>query len=95
MAYCLKQANARLDELDYVVGVDTDYDQHVLAVTHRMNRFAKIVLPALKHVDVCIMNEFEAGRVTGRRIRVGDAHSGAPGVAGLDRKELRACLDES
>jgi len=52
------------------------------------------VLPALKHVDVCIMNEFEAGRVTGRRIRFGDPHSSAPGVAGLDRKELRGAMEQ-
>jgi sugar/nucleoside kinase (ribokinase family) len=71
-------------------GLKTSID----AVSEDSDRFAKIVLPALKHVDLCIMNEFEAGRVTGRRIRVGDAHSGAPGVAGLDRKELRAAMEQ-
>jgi sugar/nucleoside kinase (ribokinase family) len=71
-------------------GLKTSID----VVSEDSDRFAKIVLPALKHVDVCIMNEFEAGRVTGRRIRVGDAHSGAPGVAGLDRKELRAAMQQ-
>lgn len=71
-------------------GLKTSID----VVSEDSDRFAKIVLPALKHVDVCIMNEFEAGRVTGRRIRVGDAHSGAPGVAGLDRKELRAAMEQ-
>lgn len=71
-------------------GLKTSID----TVSEDSDRFAKIVLPALKHVDVCIMNEFEAGRVTGRRIRVGDAHSGAPGVAGLDRKELRAAMEQ-
>lgn len=71
-------------------GLKTSID----AVSEDSDRFAKIVLPALKHVDLCIMNEFEAGRVTGRRIRVGDAHSGAPGVAGLDRKELRAAMQQ-
>jgi sugar/nucleoside kinase (ribokinase family) len=42
--------------------------------------FARIVLPALPHVDLCIMNEFEAGRVTGRTIRSGEE---------LDRGALR------
>ena len=71
-------------------GLKTSID----VVSEDSDRFAKIVLPALKHVDVCIMNEFEAGRVTRRRIRVGDAHSGAPGVAGLDRTELRAAMQQ-
>jgi sugar/nucleoside kinase (ribokinase family) len=71
-------------------GLKTSID----VVSEDSDRFAKIVLPALKHVDLCIMNEFEAGRVTGRRIRVGDPHSGAPGVAALDRVELRAAMQQ-
>lgn len=71
-------------------GLKTSID----CVSEDSDRFAKIVLPALKHVDLCIMNEFEAGRVTGRRIRYGDSHSTAPGVAGLDRKELRAAMED-
>jgi sugar/nucleoside kinase (ribokinase family) len=71
-------------------GLKTSID----AVSEDSDRFGKVVLPALKHVDLCVMNEFEAGRVTGRRIRVGDAHSGAPGVAGLDRTELRAAMEQ-
>ncbi len=71
-------------------GLKTSID----VVSEDSDRFPKIVLPALKYVDVCIMNEFEAQRVTGRRIRVGDAHSGAPGVAGLDKKELRAAMEQ-
>ena len=54
-------------------------------VSEDSERFPKIVLPALKYVDVCIMNEFEAGRVTGRKIRVGDA---------LDRAALRAAMQQ-
>ncbi len=53
-------------------------------VSEDSDRFAKIVLPALPHVDVCVMNEFEAGRVTGRTIRDGDA---------LDRAALREAMD--
>ena len=71
-------------------GLKTSID----CVSEDSDRFAKIVLPALKHVDLCIMNEFEAGRVTGRRIRFGDPHSAAPGVAGLDRAELRAAMED-
>ncbi len=60
-------------------GLKTSID----AVSEDSDRFPKIVLPALKHVDLCVMNEFEAGRVTGRRIRVGET---------LDRAELRAAM---
>jgi sugar/nucleoside kinase (ribokinase family) len=49
-------------------GLQTSID----VVSEDSDRFAKIVLPALPHVDVCIMNEFEAGRVTGRTIRSGE-----------------------
>jgi sugar/nucleoside kinase (ribokinase family) len=71
-------------------GLKTSID----CVSEDSDRFGKIVLPALRHVDVCIMNEFEAGRVTGRKVRVGDPHSSAPGSAFLDRKELRAAMQE-
>lgn len=71
-------------------GLKTSID----CVSEDSDRFPKIVLPALKHVDVCIMNEFEAGRVTSRKVRVGDAHTSAPGAAFLDRKELRAAMQQ-
>jgi sugar/nucleoside kinase (ribokinase family) len=71
-------------------GLKTSID----CVSEDSDRFAKIVLPALRHVDVCIMNEFEAGRVTGRKVRVGDPHSSAPGSAFLDRTELRAAMQQ-
>ena len=61
------------------VGLKTSID----VVSEDSDRFPKIVLPALKYVDVCVMNEFEAGRVTGRRIRVGET---------LDRAELRTAM---
>lgn len=54
-------------------------------VSEDSDRFARIVLPALKHVDLCIMNEFEAGRVTGQRIRTD---------TGLDRAALRIAMQE-
>jgi sugar/nucleoside kinase (ribokinase family) len=56
-------------------GLKTSID----VVSEDSDRFAKVVLPALKHVDYCIMNEFEAERVTHKRIRYED---------GLDRSVL-------
>ena len=61
-------------------GLKTSID----VVSEDSDRFARIVLPALPHVDTCIMNEFEAGRVTGRKIRVGNA---------LDRQALRSAME--
>jgi sugar/nucleoside kinase (ribokinase family) len=60
-------------------GLKTSID----VVSEDSDRFAKIVLPALPHVDVCIMNEFEAGRVTGRKIRTGET---------LDRAMLKDAM---
>lgn len=60
-------------------GLKTSID----CVSEDSDRFAKVVMPALKHVDYCIMNEFEAGRCTGRTVRNGDA---------LDRAELRVAM---
>ncbi len=53
-------------------------------VSEDSERFGRIVLPALKYTDYCIMNEFEAGRVTGHTIRTPD---------GLDRTALRASME--
>jgi sugar/nucleoside kinase (ribokinase family) len=41
-------------------------------VSEDSDRFAKIVTPALKHVNYCILNELEAGKTTGFRIRQPD-----------------------
>ncbi len=60
-------------------GLKTSID----VVSEDSDRFGKIVLPALPYVDVCIMNEFEAGRVTGRTIRTGEL---------LDRSSLREAM---
>ena len=46
-------------------GLKTSVD----CVSEDSDRFAKVVMPALKYVDYCIMNEFEAGRCTGIRVR--------------------------
>ena len=63
-------------------GMKTSID----VVSEDSDRFPKIVLPALPYVDVCVMNEFEAGRVTGRKIRVGEI---------LDYGELRLAMQAS
>ncbi len=54
-------------------------------VSEDSDRFAKVVSPALKHVDICIMNEFEAGRVTGQHIRTDN---------GLDRVALKKAMEQ-
>ncbi len=46
-------------------GLKTSVD----CVSEDSDRFAKVVMPALKYVDYCIMNEFEAGRCTAIRVR--------------------------
>ena len=56
---------ARLLAAAQAAGVKTSAD----VVSEDSNRFAKIVKPALKHVDYCILNEIEAGKTTGFKIR--------------------------
>src|SRR5436305_13893615 len=41
-------------------------------VSEDSDRFSKIVTPALKHGDYCILNEIEAGKTTGFKIRLPD-----------------------
>jgi sugar/nucleoside kinase (ribokinase family) len=41
-------------------------------VSEDSNRFATIVAPALKYTDYCILNEIEAGKTTGFRVRQPD-----------------------
>src|SRR5207244_8153060 len=49
-------------------GLKTSVD----VVSEDSDRFAKIVAPALKHVDYFILNEIEAGKTTGFRVRQPD-----------------------
>ncbi len=56
---------ARLLAAAQAAGVKTSVD----VVSEDSDRFAKIVNPALKHVDYCILNEIEAGKTTGFTIR--------------------------
>ena len=59
---------ARLLAAAQRAGLKTSVD----VVSEDSNRFAKIVIPALQHVDYCILNELEAGKTTGFRIRQSD-----------------------
>ncbi len=49
-------------------GLKTSVD----VVSEDGDRFAQVVTPALKYVDYCILNEFEAGMTTGFRVRQAD-----------------------
>jgi sugar/nucleoside kinase (ribokinase family) len=70
-------AAARLLAQAQAAGVKTSVD----VVSEESDRFAKIVNPALKHVDYCILNEIEAGNTTGFKIRQPSGE--------LDRSALR------
>lgn len=59
---------ARLLNAASEAGMKTSVD----VVSEDSDRFAKIVSPALKHVDYCVLNEIEAGKTTGFTIRASD-----------------------
>ncbi len=59
---------ARLLARAQAAGVKTSVD----VVSEDSERFARIVNPALKHVDYCILNEIEAGKTAGFSIRHAD-----------------------
>ncbi len=59
---------ARLLSEAQKAGLKTSVD----VVSEDSDRFAKIVSPALKYVDYCILNEIEAGKTTGFKIRQSD-----------------------
>ncbi len=56
---------ARLLAAAQAAGVKTSVD----VVSEDSDRFARIVTPALQHVDYCILNEIEAGKTTGFNVR--------------------------
>jgi sugar/nucleoside kinase (ribokinase family) len=68
---------ARLLASAQAAGLKTCVD----VVSEDSDRFARIVSPALQHVDYCILNEIEAGNTTGFKIRQPDGR--------LDRVALR------
>lgn len=57
-------------------------------VSEDSDRFARVVLPALRYVDYCILNEFELERTTGIAVRAGESID----PAALD-KAARCLLD--
>jgi sugar/nucleoside kinase (ribokinase family) len=59
---------ARLLAAAQDAGIKTSVD----VVSEDSDRFSRIVTPALKHVDYCILNEIEAGKTTGFKIRKPD-----------------------
>jgi sugar/nucleoside kinase (ribokinase family) len=59
---------ARLLSAAQEAGIKTSVD----AVSEDSDRFAKVVTPALKFCDYCILNEIEAGKTTGFKIRQSD-----------------------
>ncbi len=59
---------ARLLAAAQSAGVKTSVD----VVSEDSDRFAKIVTPALRYVDYCILNEIEAGKTAGFKIRLPD-----------------------
>jgi sugar/nucleoside kinase (ribokinase family) len=59
---------ARLLAQAQEAGMKTSVD----VVSEDSDRFSKIVAPALKHVDYCILNEIEAGKTTGFKVRTPD-----------------------
>ena len=67
-------------------GLKTSLD----VVSEDSDRFARIVGPALKHVDYCILNELEAGKTTGNVIR---RKNGSLDTAAL-RKAAKALLSK-
>jgi sugar/nucleoside kinase (ribokinase family) len=56
---------ARLLASAQAAGIKTSVD----VVSEDSDRFPKIVNPALRHVDYCILNEIEAGKTTGFKLR--------------------------
>ncbi len=56
---------ARLLAAAQEAGLKTSVD----VVSEDSDRFSKIVTPALKYVDYCILNEIEAGKTTGFKVR--------------------------
>lgn len=56
---------ARLLAEAQAAGLKTSVD----VVSEDSDRFASIVVPALKHADYCILNEIEAGKTAGFKIR--------------------------
>ncbi len=59
---------ARLLAAAQAAGVKTSVE----VVSEDSDRFSRLVNPALRHVDYCILNEIEAGKTTGFKIRTAE-----------------------
>jgi sugar/nucleoside kinase (ribokinase family) len=59
---------ARLLASAQKAGLTTSVD----VVSEDSNRYSRIVTPALRHADYCILNEMEAGRTAGFKVREAD-----------------------
>src|ERR1051325_7435122 len=59
---------AKLLTAAQAAGMKTSVD----VVSEDSDRFARVVTPALKYADYCILNEFEAGKTTGFKVRTPD-----------------------
>jgi sugar/nucleoside kinase (ribokinase family) len=68
---------ARAREAGHLTSVDV--------VSEDSDRFARVVLPALPHVDYCILNEFEISRTTGIEVRRAN---------GIDLEAIRAAAQK-
>lgn len=62
-------------------GIQTSVD----VVSEASDRFARIVRPALRYTDHCIINDYEAERITGIRVRPGGGRETRDGLAGAAR----------
>ena len=71
-------------------GLKTSID----VVSEDSDRFARVVLPALCHVDYCIINEFEAERTTGIAIRRGENPPDAEALRQASNRLLEAGVRE-
>jgi sugar/nucleoside kinase (ribokinase family) len=72
---------AKVLQLASQAGLKTSID----VVSEDGDRFGSVVLPALPHVDICIINEFEAEMTTGVPLRA----QGNPNSAALKTASLR------
>ena len=59
---------ARLLSKAQDAGLKTSVD----IVSEDSNRYSRVVVPALRYADYCIVNEIEAGRTTGFKVREED-----------------------
>jgi sugar/nucleoside kinase (ribokinase family) len=82
---------ARLLAQSQEAGMKTSLD----VVSEDSDRFAKLVSPALRHVDYCILNEIEAGKTTGFKLRLADGKLDTAAVRHAARALLQGGVRET